>query len=416
MTRAAGRVLAERYRLLERIDEGGAGEVWRARDLRLERDVAVKLLGTAADEAFRERFTEEARRAATISHPNVVTVFDEGQDGPDAFMVMEHVRGRTLRDLVAERGALAPMEAARIVAQVADALDAAHAAGVIHCDVKPANVILDERGTAKLTDFGIARAARGPAEHDLIATPRYIAPERIEGKAPTPASDVYGLGLVAYELFAGRPPFDGLDTDDLLRERLEGPPPSLRRERPGTPADIDLVVAKALARDPDRRYRSAGAFARDLTAAARGERTQTMPVVPPAARPLRRGRRRIGRVDSALAILAVLAVLVALALLFVSFPRVAGLPGAATAVPCATGALCTPNVVGKDVNEAASILLAAGFRDPKGAAEIPWEIDITARGTPCSVLRQDPKEGSPYQRGAAAKLVLAPGRDCNKRG
>ena len=207
-----GAVLGERYRLLERIDEGGAGEVWRARDERLQRDVAVKILGEAADEAFRARFTDEARRAAVVAHPNVVTVFDEGQDGPDAYMVMEYVRGRTLRDLVEERGALGTVEAARIVAQVADALDAAHAAGVIHCDVKPANVILDERGIAKLTDFGIARAARGPAEHELIATPRYIAPERIEGKAPTSASDVYGLGLVAYELIAGRPPFDGVET------------------------------------------------------------------------------------------------------------------------------------------------------------------------------------------------------------
>jgi len=114
--REEGRLLADRYRLIERIDEGGAGEVWRARDERLARDVAVKLLGAQADPAFRERFTDEARRAAGISHPNVVTVFDEGEDGPDAFMVMEHVRGRTLRDVVAERGALAPIEAARIIA------------------------------------------------------------------------------------------------------------------------------------------------------------------------------------------------------------------------------------------------------------------------------------------------------------
>src|SRR5439155_1840673 len=152
------RLLGERYRLIQRIDEGGAGEVWRGRDERLEGDVAVKILGEGADEAFRARFTDEARRAATVSHPNVVTVFDQGQDGPDAYMVMEYVRGRTLRDVVEERGALGLVEAARIVSQVADALDAAHAAGVIHCDVKPANVILDERGIAKLTDFGIARA------------------------------------------------------------------------------------------------------------------------------------------------------------------------------------------------------------------------------------------------------------------
>ncbi|HEX9436806.1 MAG TPA: protein kinase [Candidatus Limnocylindria bacterium] len=410
--REEGRLLADRYRLIERIDEGGAGEVWRARDERLARDVAVKLLGAQADPAFRERFTDEARRAAGISHPNVVTVFDEGEDGPDAFMVMEHVRGRTLRDVVAERGALAPIEAARIIAQVADALDAAHAAGVIHCDVKPANVILDERGVAKLTDFGIARAARGPAEHELIATPRYIAPERIEGKAPTPASDVYGLGLVAYELLAGQPPFEGTETDDLLRERLEGAIPSVRRARVGIAPEIDVVIAKALARDPSRRYASAGLFARDLLSAVRGERTRTMPVVPPAVRPLKRPAR--GRAGSAAAILAVLIVLLGLVLLFMQFPQTALAPSPSASLP--VGSQATPNVVGKDVGDAARILLAAGFRNKQGARLIDWEEDRSAKGAPCSVVKQDPKEGTPYQPGAYAKLFLVPGggRDCGK--
>ena len=168
--RREGRVLGGRYRLVSRVDEGGAGEVWRARDERLDRDVAVKLLGHGADAAFRERFTEEARRAATISHPNVVTVFDQGQDGADAFMVMEYIRGRTLREVTADRGPLSLQEAGRIVAQVAEALDAAHAAGVVHCDVKPSNVILDDRGTAKLADFGVARAAGGQGEREVFGT------------------------------------------------------------------------------------------------------------------------------------------------------------------------------------------------------------------------------------------------------
>ena len=395
-------VLGGRYRLIDRIDEGGAGEVWRARDERLERDVAVKILGEGADEAFRARFTDEARRAAVVSHPNVVTVFDEGEDGPDAYMVMEYVRGRTLRDVVEERGALGTIEAARIVAQVADALDAAHAAGVIHCDVKPANVILDERGSAKLTDFGVARAARGPAEHELIATPRYIAPERIEGKAPTPASDVYGLGLVAYELMAGRPPFDGVETEDLLRERLEGKPPSLRSAVAGISPDVDLIVAKALARDPAKRYQSAGQFARDLLAAARGERTRTMPVSVPPARTLRRPGGV--RVDGAIALLAALAVILALALLFMGFPQVADL-SRVVASPSPTGRV-TPNVVGKDVSEAARILLGAGFRGASGnPGQIPW-VTEAGPGTACTVKRQEPAANTPYQPGAPASLVL----------
>jgi serine/threonine-protein kinase len=396
-----GTVLGERYRLIERIDEGGAGEVWRGRDERLERDVAVKILGAQADEAFRARFTDEARRAAVVSHPNVVTVFDQGQDGPDAYMVMEYVRGRTLRDVVVERGALGSVEAARIVAQVAGALDAAHTAGVIHCDVKPANVILDERGAAKLTDFGIARAARGPAEHELIATPRYIAPERIEGKAPTPASDVYGLGLVAYELIAGRPPFEGVETEDLLRERLEGKPPSLRAAVAGLSPEVDLVLAKALARDPARRYQSAGEFARDLLAAVRGERTRTMPVMVPPARTLRRSRGF--RVDGAIALLAALAVILAVALLFMGFPQVAGLPPI-NASPAASGRV-TPNVVGKSVDDAARALLAAGFRGSPDASRIAWTTEA-GPGTACTVKRQEPAANSPYQPGAVASLVL----------
>lgn len=404
--REQGRLLGERYRLLERIDEGGAGEVWLARDERLGRDVAVKLLGVEADAAFRERFTDEARRAAVVSHPNVVTVFDQGQDGPDAYMVMEHVRGRTLRDVVAERGALTPQEAVRIVAQVADALDAAHAAGVIHCDVKPANVILDDRGTAKLTDFGVARAARGPAEHELIATPRYISPERVEGRAPTPASDVYGLGLVAYELMAGQPPFEDLDTDDLLRARLEAPPPSLRRARIGVPAEVDLVLAKALARDPARRYQSAGAFARDLVAAVRGDRTETMPVVPPPMRTLRRGRPALPRIDSAVALLAVLIVLLAVVLMFMGFPDVAGTPSAS---PTATGvARVAPNVVGKDVKDAVPELARAGF------ARVEYGPAPAAQGKPCSVASQDPAAGTAIRSGQTARVLYVSGKDCTK--
>jgi serine/threonine-protein kinase len=407
--RREGRVLGGRYRLVSRVDEGGAGEVWRARDERLERDVAVKLLGDGADAAFRERFTEEARRAATISHPNVVTVFDQGQDGADAYMVMEYIRGRTLREVTAERGPLSLQEATRIVAQVAEALDAAHAADVLHCDVKPSNVILDERGIAKLADFGVARAARGQAEVELLGTPRYIAPERIEGKPPTPASDVYGLGLVAFELISGRPPLEGLETDDLLRERLQGPPPSLRRARLGVDAEIDLVVTKALARDPQRRYQSAGEFARDLLAAARGEHTQTMSVVPPPPRPLARGGGvRMPRLDTAAALLAVTLVVLAVVLLFMNFPDVTTTPGATQspgASPAVTGT--TPNVVGKDLRDGVNELKRAGF-----TSRVAWDIDPTGRGRPCSITSQDPAAGTSIPSSRRATVRYVQGRDC----
>ena len=400
-----GRLLAGRYRLTKRIDEGGAGEVWQARDERLDRDVAIKILGPSADEAFRERFADEARRAAAVIHPNVVTVFDEGRDGSDAFMVMELVRGRTLRDVVADRGPLRPHEAARLVAQIAAALDAAHEAGVIHCDVKPANVIVDQQGTAKLTDFGIARAARGPREHELIGTARYIAPERIEGRAPTERSDVYSLGLVAYELIAGRPPNAEMETEDLLRVRLDGRTPSLRSARVGIGEEIDRVIAKALARNPQDRYASAGAFARDLLAAS--QRDDATGVLPPVTRPLRGGGRREFHVDTTMALVAIVAVLVATLAIFASFQGRA-VDARPTASPSVSApARVTPNVVGKSVDEAARLLIAAGYRSP-----VPWQVDPAAQGPACSVARQEPQPGTAVQQGATARLFLASGKDC----
>ncbi len=405
---AAGgeRRLAGRYLLLERIDAGGAGEVWRARDERLGREVALKIVGANADEAFRERFADEARRAASVAHPNVVTVFDEGRDGTDSFMVMEYVRGKTLRDAIAERGPLPAHEAARIVAQIAAALDAAHEAGVIHCDVKPANVILDEHGAAKLTDFGIARAARGPREHELIGTARYIAPERVAGEAPTERSDIYSLGLVAYELLAGRPAYAEMETEDLLRQRLDGPPPSLRSARVGVSDGVDRVVRRALARDPADRYAKAGYFAHDLLLATeRGDATSVL--APPPPRPLRRGRG--WGIDSTLALLAVIAILVATLLVFAAFQG--RTPSSAPTASAGRSAAVTgtPNVVGKDVHEAASLLIAAGFRSP-----VPWQVDPAAKGTPCTVVRQQPAAGAAFQRGDSAQLFLVGGKDCGK--
>src|SRR5438445_2917164 len=303
--RAARGGRAGRYRLLERIDEGAAGEVWRARDSKLDRDVAVKVLGPGADDAFRARFADEARRAAAVVHPNVVTVFDEGRDGADAFMVMELVPGKTARELVAERGPLPPHEVSRIVSQVAGALDPAHAARVVHCDVKPANVIVDPRGIAKLTDFGIARAARDKDEQELLGTARYIAPERVEGGEVTAQTDVYGLGLVAYELLTGRPAFDGATSEELVRERLLGPPPSLRLARVGIDDRRDAIVGRALAPVPDRRYASAGAFARAFSDVADRDSDPTSSLGSTRA-PRARGWT-LPPFDSSVAILAVLA-------------------------------------------------------------------------------------------------------------
>jgi len=406
-TPASARLLATRYRLLERIDEGGAGEVWRARDEKLDRNVAIKLLGPDADDAFRARFADEARRAAAVVHPNVVTVFDEGRDGADAFMVMELVPGETLREIVAERGPMPPHEVGRLIRQVAGALDAAHAAGVVHCDVKPANVIVDPKGVAKLTDFGIARAARDRDEQELLGTARYIAPERVEGGPVTARTDVYGLGLVAYELLTGRPAFDGATSEELVRQRLVGPPPSLRLARVGIDDRLDAIVGRALATEPDRRYASAGAFAQAFSEVADRDSDPTS-----SLSRITGGRTARGwtfpRLANSVAILAVLAILFALFLFFSSFQR-SGLTGTApTAAPSAAAA-GTPNVVGKRLSDAISALQAAGF------ANVAWEPG-PGQGAACAVVQQDPPAGTALAHGATTTLSYIAGKDCTKKG
>ena len=400
----AGRVLADRYRLIERIDRGGTAEVWRARDERLDRDVAVKILGAEAEPAFRERFTMEARRAASVTHPHIVTVFDEGQDGNDAFIVMEDVRGRSLRDIVAERGALPAPEVATLIRQLAGALDATHRAGLVHLDVKPANVIVDEAGNAKLTDFGIARAARDSEERELVGTARYIAPERVEGRPVTPRTDVYGLALVAYELLTGQPAFAGAENEDLLRDRLERGAPHIRSADKGLSETADAVVAKGLAREPERRYPTAGAFALALSDAANDPVTRVLrPIIASSS-------SRMPRIDTLLALGVVLAILVGVVYFFAKFPSATVGGSNATATPASTAAVTSgvPQVTGLKLDEAIAALERAGFHASWGPA--------SAQGTACTVVSQNPSAGAQAARNASvALLYVSTGKDCTKK-
>jgi serine/threonine protein kinase len=399
----AGRLLAGRYRLVERIDRGGTAEVWRARDERLDRDVAVKVLGAEAEPAFRERFTIEARRAAAVSHPHIVTVFDEGQDGSDAFIVMEEVRGRSLRDLISERGALPAAEVATLIRQLAGALDATHAAGLVHLDVKPANVIVDDSGNAKLTDFGIARAARDSDERELVGTARYIAPERIEGKPVTPRSDVYGLALVAYELLTGQPAFVGAENEDLLRDRLERGAPHIRSVDARLSETADGVIATGLARDPDRRYPTAGAFALALSDAVNDPVTRVLrPIIASSA-------RRWPRLDTLLALGVVLAILIAVVLFFARFPSVTvgGTTGTATPTNGGVGS-AIPRVAGMQLDQAIATLQGAGF-------QASWDVGSGLRGAPCTIGTQNPAAGTTAPRNTTVELRYVSGKDCEKK-
>ncbi len=390
-----GRLIAERYRLVERIDRGGTAEVWRARDERLDRDVAVKILGSAADPAFRERFTTEARRAASVSHPNIVTVFDEGQDASGAFIVMEDVRGRSLRDVIADRGALPVDEAVAIIGQLAGALDATHRAGLVHLDVKPANVIVDPAGNVKLTDFGIARAARDSEERELVGTARYIAPERVEGRPVTPR---------AFELLTGQPAFAGAENEDLLRDRIAGGAPHIRSIDRGLSETADIVIAKGLAREPERRYPTAGAFALALADATSDPVTRVLrPMIATSS-------RRLPRLDSLLALGVVLALLIGVVLFFAKFP--AATVGGANGTSAPTGSAAAtgiPRVTGLKLDEAIRALQGAGFN-------ARWDVASGQTGSACSVVSQDPAAGAPAGRGSYVSLRYVPGTGCIKQG
>ena len=261
-----------RYRLVRRIATGGMGEVWQADDTVLGRRVALKVLveELAADDRATRRFVREARATARLAHPNVARVYDFGRGGGPPFLVMELLEGETLAARLAS-GPLPPAEAARVAAAVADALEAAHERGIVHRDVKPSNVMLTPGGEVKVLDFGIAAAAdetHSTTGSGLYATVAYVSPERVAGEPATPASDVYSLGAVLYELLCGRPPFPGSSPALVARAHLHDQPVPVRQLAPWVPARLAEACEAAMAKDPARRPSSAASLAIRLRAAS----------------------------------------------------------------------------------------------------------------------------------------------------
>ena len=296
---AAEVVLGKRYELTQRIAGGGMGEVWRARDQVLGREVAVKILRKeyVDDPTFVERFRAEARHAANLSHPGVAAVYDFGEglaDGENPYLVMEHVPGEPLSALISREGRLPAGRTMDIVGQTALGLQAAHDAGVIHRDVKPGNILVTPQGEVKITDFGIARATNSvPLTQTgaIMGTAYYISPEQASGGSVTPASDLYSLGIVAYECLSGRRPFAGDTPVSVALAQVRDEPPALPDD---VPQPARALVMRLLAKDPGDRPASAGELGREalalaptLAAAARSaaspavDATRVMPVVTP---------------------------------------------------------------------------------------------------------------------------------------
>ena len=258
------RLLAERYELSEQLATGGMTSVWRGHDRVLGRDVVVKVLHPelAADPSFRARFHEEAVNAARLTHPNIVALYDTGEQGDVAYIVMELVNGPTLREALGRHGPLPPSRAARLSMEVAAALDYAHQAGVCHGNLKPGNILLAEDGAVKVADFSIARAASDDdpgRTGEVLGADGYLAPEVVRGDDADGRADVYGLGACLYEMLTGRPP--GADPSTTV------PPRALRA---GVPRDLDGIVRQAMATEPDARFQTVQAMAAALSRSAAG--------------------------------------------------------------------------------------------------------------------------------------------------
>jgi len=331
------RVLNDRYELRQHAARGGMADVYHGWDRRLSRDVAIKVLRPelSADDDYVDRFRDEARTAARLTHPNIVPVYDTGSDQGDAYMVMEWVDGPTLAQVIRADAPLAVERTCRIGADIAAGLEYAHEHGVTNRDVKPSNVLLARTGHAKVTDFGIAKVLEKSTVETLpgvvLGTPAYLSPEQLTGKPADARSDVYGLGAVLYEMVTGNKVFMGDTPAEVAGNALHSRPARPSTINPNVPASFEGILSKALARDPNARYQTAGELRDDLLECERGgvpavvedetvamaaeadaTRALTMPVPPPVAPPPTRKRTAEAWLIGVILALAVLAVIIAL--------------------------------------------------------------------------------------------------------
>jgi serine/threonine-protein kinase len=416
------RVFSERYELTHLIARGGMAEVYRARDRLLDRPVALKVLfpELSVDRAFVERFRREAQAAAKLSHPNIVPVFDWGEDSGSYFIVMEFVDGRALSAVLRESGPLDPTRAAEIAAQVAAALASAHRHGVVHRDIKPGNVLITEDGGVKVTDFGIARAIN--TEESLtqtgavMGTATYFSPEQAEGIGVDARTDIYSLGVVLFEMLTGRPPFLGDTPVSVAGKHVRDIPPMPRDLLETIPVELEAVTMKAMAKTPDQRYDNAEDFRADLLRFLGGQpvvaspangsnavtgvigavgatqavdaapRTGSFPRIISRSREPKTTEERRGKGWIALLVVLLVALAVVAYLLVSTF----------------AGGFALPNVEGKPVAQASSILAAKGL--------VIGTTTNAANTAPVgTVVRTDPAPGTNVSKKAVVNLVVSAG-------
>jgi len=397
---ADGAVVDGRYRIVRRIGSGGMADVYLAEDTHLGREVALKVLHRrfAQDAEFVERFRREASAAAGLQHPHVVGVFDRGEHEGTYYIAMEYLRGRTLKDVVAKE---APLDQLRVIAlgtQILQAAGFAHRNGVVHRDFKPHNVIVDDSGNVKVTDFGIARAGASEMTEtgSIMGTAQYLSPEQAQGQEVTPRSDVYSIGVMLYELLTGKLPFDGDSAVAIALKHMQEPPPAMNREGLRIEPNLEAVVLGALAKEPAARWQSAEDFAAALEACrpyveaflagdAVGEDTAifaAVPAPPPGAAAAAAKPRRWPAISIALLVLALIALM---AFVFTRPEQID-----------------VPKVTGMQLSEARDRLDKAGFEN----IEVERERSLAKLD---QVLRQDPDPGEQAARKDAIQLVVSSG-------
>jgi serine/threonine-protein kinase len=408
------RTYGGRYTLIERVGSGGMAEVYRARDELLGREVALKVLHArfAQDRAFVERFKREAQAAANLNHPNIVSLFDYGADDGTYFIVMELIEGKSLSEILRDEGALMPERASEIAADVAKALSRAHTGGLVHRDIKPSNIMITSSGQTKVTDFGIARALGSDGDQTItqtgmvIGTAAYFSPEQAQGNPVDARSDVYALGVVLYEMLAGRPPFTGETPLAVAYKHVREDPPVPSTINPDVPKGLDAITMKALAKNPDNRFSSATDMQEDLERFLAGQKVQATPLLgatqamtrsQPAGRetavlqetdygPEPEPRSRAGWY--VLAALGILALFGVLAYLFAT-----NFFGGET--------VRVPDVVDMDVDDATTILERRGFEVEEDRRPSIKRED--------RVLSQDPAAGEDADEGSTVTLVVSGG-------
>jgi serine/threonine-protein kinase len=398
-----GRVFNNRYRLKEKIGSGGMSDVYLADDQLLSREVAVKVLHPelARDPSYIQRFRYEAQAAANLNHPNIVNIYDWGNEGDIYYIVMEYVEGRSLSDLLRREGKLLPERAAEIAAEIAAALQFAHRRNLVHRDIKPHNIIITPTGQVKVMDFGIARTSTGTGMTQtgvVMGTAQYISPEQAQGLSVDGRSDIYSLGILLYEMLTGRVPFDDENPITVAYRQVKDdpmPPSLIDREIPPT---IEAIVMKALAKNPDNRYQTAQEMKADLLRFIEGIPVSATPVLPtqqlttgeptailpPYSAEEKKTPGWVWALIIGIGVLVVVGIILALVL---AGPK---------------PMVDVPNVIGMNVEEARQALESVGLK-----MEIKEEQYITSEGQqPDKVISQDPEWGLRITKGSTVSVVV----------